>query len=250
MEKLDQYVNCQTRHLKGGCLTFKAKTRYGSFALRCANEEDYQEMAENLCTDYYGGVWFSSMPMEFRQKVAGLRWLDIGAGTGWFGVKLLCNYNRLPSTVFAIESSGVRRSFLEFNISNNDQYGGIISQHMFPVVKRDQKKITLNTDPTTAKASINGDGKPEEGVDTVSYEAYVKSHRINAVRMDMCGYEKELLLKGRVSGYSVLMCKLDLGLYTEEERKKLDGKLEKRFNNVEYIQPIKGGPTYLVACVL
>jgi FkbM family methyltransferase len=250
MEEINQYVNCQTRHLKGGSLTFKAKTRYGSFSIRSANEEDYKELEENLCTDYFGGVWFSNIPVTFRDKMSGLRWLDINAGVGWFGVKLLCNHGGLPSTVFAIEPSTARRSFLEFNISNNDQYGGIISQHMFPVKKRTSRQITLNTDPDTAKISIDGKGKPQENVDTVDYSAYIKSHRINSIRMDMNGYEKELLLKGSISMLKILMCKLDLSKYDESERKKLDEKLEKRFNHIEYVQPTKNGPTYLFACVI
>jgi hypothetical protein len=221
----------------------KIKTSYGSFRFWVSTSAELQELKNNMTRDYWDGDWFRIIPVEVRLRLTRLRWMDLGAHAGWFGMKLVCKLN--PNAVYSTECNEARFSFLRhthMNYANNDCLG-IVFQH---VVNERAKNTHRATVTFNEDGYLDIKGKREAEVPIIEYAELRKKRNLNAIRCDLNGYEKDILLQENLQGIKFLMAKCRKGDYNDKEWDKLKKKLAKSFDVVRRKKADKKGAYFFI----
>jgi len=256
-----ELLNYEDAKRKGKVEKVKHSTRYGKFFFWIGSKEDAKTLKENLTQDYFDGPWYRLFPVEIRNKLAKLRWLDLGSKTGWFGFKLV--HKLMPKVVYCVEPSVTKFGFLRHTHMNNDRNGCIAITFKHVVQQCPQQEITCTdpkgneethqTDITKGTVQINTKtgyaevgGDQEQEVPLISFEKLTQRRNLNALRVDYGGYEKDILLKGDLSKYQIVVAKIDKHHYTDKESKQLEKKLNKVFDHFKIIPTDKKKVSFYV----
>jgi len=208
----------------------KINTSYGKFFFWSGSPEDEKEVDDNMTYDYYDGPWMRQIPVEIRTKMVKLTWGDIGSHTGWFAFKLVHKLN--PKSVYCTEPCDPRFTFLRHTHMHNDRNGciALMFKHVIPSKEYAVSTTMVKVDSTTGLAGLNGD--TELVVPVIGFDDLVRRHNITALRFNIRGYEKDILLKSDLSRVKLILAHIDKRNYTDKEYTKLKKKLEKVYSNV------------------
>jgi hypothetical protein len=224
---------------------FKVKTSYGTFFFWTGTQQAKNEILTNMTETYYDGPWLRQIPVEIRKRMVKLRWVDFGSNTGWFAFKLV--HGLMPRTVFCVEPSIARFSFLRHNQMMHDRNSaiGLMFKHIAPAKEFGVPNVTVNLDPATGLACLNGSVQVE--VPVIGFDTLVTKYNLSALRLNAGGYEKDLLLNCDLKRIKLILARVDKTNYTEKEFKKLKKILKKAYNTVEYHETEDENVTYIIA---
>ena len=202
------------------------KTRYGNFRMVVGAESQEKEIEENLTEDFWSGDWLQNVPVGIRNRLTRKRWLDIGAGTGWFAFKLASSLSVKVISSYEVNENAF--SYIRHNHLSNHNVGIVSTHFCMPVAERPSNthtgEVRVNED---GYMDINGEHTAEVPIE--AFADLLVKNRYNALRFNMNGYEKEFLLKGDLSKVEIIFAKLDSRHYTEKELTRLMKKMDKRY---------------------
>jgi FkbM family methyltransferase len=223
----------------------KVNTSYGKFFFWTGTPEDDKEVDQNMTYDYYDGPWMRQIPVEIRKRLVKHNWIDMGSHTGWFAFKLV--HKLMPKGVYCTEPSDPRFTFLRHTHMNNDRNGviALMFKHVVPTKEFGVSVGTVKVDSTTGLASLSGD--TEVQVPLIGFDDLVRRHNISALRCNIGGYEKDILLTGDLSRIKVVLAHVNKADYTDKEYRKLKSKLKKAYHNVHTFKTDKKGVVYIIA---
>lgn len=207
----------------------KYELPYGRYRFWMNNPHDEKVLETNFTDEYFAGPWFSLFPVDTRHLFKSLRWLEIGAKNGWFGAKL---YSKMrPQVVMAIEASE-RYSFLVANNALNIPSGNESQRHAHVVPVRTieehpGRKTVIRISGDTGYQSLEGDHEIDTPV--VDWRDLMREYRYTALKVDMDGYEAELLAHADVQ-FDRFKCAL-FKINPEHHRRKTFDKIATKLDN-------------------
>ena len=202
------------------------KTRYGSFRMMVGHESQEKEIEENLTEDFWSGDWLQDVPVEIRHRLTRKRWMDLGGGTGWFAFKLASSLSVKVVSSFEVNANAF--SYMRHNHLSNDNTGIIATQFCMPVLDRPEG-THVGTVTVNEGGYMDVNGEDEVDVPIEGFDEQLRKHRFNAIRFNMNGYEKDLLLKGGLANVEIIFAKLDARNYSKKELKRLMKKMDKSY---------------------
>ncbi len=242
---VDPLLKYEKAKRNGQVEKFKVSTRYGKFFFWTGTPQAKQEVLDNMTTDYFDGPWLRQIPVEIRNKMCKLRWADIGSNSGWFAFKLVMKL--MPKVVYCLEPADARYSFLTHNHMNNDRNNtiGKMFKLLVPEKKYGVSVATIKLNAETGLADVNG--TVEQIVPILAYDDLVIKHNLNALRFNISGYEKDVLLKADLSRIKIILARIVKSNYTSAEFKKLKKKLKKEYDFFRTLKTDVKGEVYMIA---
>ena len=156
------------------------------------NEMDFMSVVRNVTLKPYAGEYFNRIPKEHRKKLLGFRWLDAGSNIGWFSLRLCRIFH--PQTVISCEPYPPTYSFLTRNISLNQLEPIIIPKNIALISGPESEMPFYIGKKTGAMNSLRRiKGRNRVTVSTLDFDACIEAHEIVAVKMDIEGYEYEII---------------------------------------------------------
>ena len=219
-------------------------TAYGDFKFYYANEMDFESVTGNMTKrDVFAGEYFNKIPVELREKrIMGLRWADLGANHGWFTVKAAKVLN--PEFIVALEPLKSTFTFLKKNCEVNCDMNKVKPLHA-AVVKDDVTEVEFSVGSKSGSLNsiLDVRGRPKQVLPAVNVNDLFNKYKVNAVKMDIEGYEYQLIGKTDWSKIKILILEYHYRYLDNANRgpkfDKTIKRLKKNFDHVIYDPSMK-----------
>lgn len=224
---LDHYEVARRKHK---VVTLMYQEGKHKFPMKFGNEHQELDWVNNSGDSVWDSRIFKILQIEYRPKLTRLRWLDVGSESGCFAFHVAANFS--PKVVMTWEANANKFSYLRYNHMSNDKCGIIATAFGTVVQSREPGNHIGNLPMSNTTGSLHVNGTNVAVCPIQTYSKLSKSYRFNAVRLNMGGLEKPILVEEDLSKLELLIIHMDESLYTEAELKDLGKKLFKSFKNV------------------
>lgn len=217
------------------------ETKYGKFKFYFANEMDYESISGNMTKSVFSGEYYNRIPPEIQDKVIGLRWADLGANHGWFAVK--CDAVLDPEFIVAVEPLRSTWTFLRKNMRINCTGDHLALQAAVVADNATEVEFSVGAKSGSLNSILDVRGRPKQVLPAININKLISQHEINAIKMDIEGYEYRLVPKTDWSPIKLLILEYHYRYLDNANRgpkyKKTIKRLKRNFDNVVYDPSMK-----------
>lgn len=203
-------------------------TNYRNYFVKFGHPKLDAEFDQNATPTIWENTVFSLFKTEDRKSLIKLRWLDVGASTGWFAFSVAAALR--PKVVMTWEANANKFSYLRTNHQSNDRTGIIATAFGTVVHKRERGTHTASI-PFGVDGNLRSNGQLFAECPIQEFSKLCKSYRFNAVRFNMGGLERDILLNDDFKKFDLVIWHHDASVYSEEESAKIMKRLSKKFKH-------------------